>query len=101
MLHRLGGLEWPGRVAKAYLACLLAKFAGLQLVIAGVSARLVQHIVTAELLYSAGHVAVAALILGLGFKLAGRRLRVCVLAISTLIPWSYSLTLYVFNLNKW
>ena len=97
LLHRLGGLRGRARLAKAYLACLLAKFTGLQLVIAGVGARLVQHIVVAELAYSAGHFAVAALVLGKGFKLSGPPLWTCAAAISTLIPWSYSLALYLLN----
>jgi hypothetical protein len=97
LLHWLGGLQPRGRMVKAYLACLLAKFAGLQLVIVGVGAQLVQHIVTAELAYSAGHFAVSALILAKGFKLSGRPLWTCAAAISTLIPWTYSLALFAIN----
>ena len=97
LMHRLGGLRERGRLIKAYLACLLAKLGGLQLVIVGVSAHLVQHIVVAELVYSAGHFAIAALILGKGFKLSGRPLWTCAAAISTLIPWAYSLALFLLN----
>jgi hypothetical protein len=95
MLHRLGGLG--DRFVRAYLACLPAKLAGLLLVSFGVAAQLIQHVVTAELAYSAGHLAVALLVLGAGFKLAGRPLWTCALAISTAIPWSYSLALWLIN----
>ena len=94
-LHRLGGLH--DRFIRAYLACLPAKLAGLLLVSGGVAAGLVQHVVTAELAYSAGHLAVAALVLGAGFKLAGKPLWTCAIAISTVIPWTYSLALYLIN----
>jgi hypothetical protein len=97
LLRRLGGLIERGRMIKAYLACLLAKFAGVQVVVAGVGAELVRHIVVAELAYSAAHFAVSALILAKGFQLGGRPLWTCAAAISTLIPWTYSLALFLLN----
>jgi hypothetical protein len=91
-LRRLGGLT--DRWLQAYLACLLAKGAGVLAVSMAASAKLVTGIIAAELIYSFGHLAVSLGVLAMFFGLSGRALLQCALAISTIIPGLYSLSLW-------
>jgi hypothetical protein len=96
----LGLLRWLGglreRFIQAYLACLSAKFVGVLFVSWGAGLKLVDGIVAAELTYSLGHFLVSLAVLGGFFGLGGQRLVLCAAAISTLIPWLYSLALWFF-----
>jgi hypothetical protein len=90
-LRSLGGLR--ERFIGAYIACLTAKIAGVFLVAWAVQLKAVSGIVGAELTYSLGHFLVSSTVLFLVFKLSGKTLVACAGAISTIIPWSYSLGL--------
>jgi hypothetical protein len=91
-LRVAGGIE---RFFVAYLACLPAKAVGLFVVATAAQAKVINGVVAAELTYSAAHFLTACLVLGVAFRLRWKELLLASALISTLIPWLYSLGLWL------